>query len=301
MSSKKKLKQDAESGSDAPTCSVSSITPGMPWHAEYLKAADRAMLMECQRNEAKKRVEELEEALHEIYQSTSCTTTQYELIEKVLRPGAGWVRLDEACPHCENPWLWHLPEYLTGEELQCPACKAHKTDSGTWIMPETGLSSQNDDVDATGPGTSRGTDADGAPRTCVDSPALPGCIPRLVRSWRVGSTAPSRTTQPWHNRHDPASEKSGTPGKSSPRSRRADGCCQWQVGKAHAQLTATGHAAVISRIMAPHQQDQIGRSRGRPSRRPGASRRLSGKERHRPETGRSPARHIWQRNVWAKE
>ena len=41
---------------------------------------------------------------------------------------------------------------------------------------------QNDDVDATGPGTSLGTDADGAPRTCGDSPALPGCIPRLVRS-----------------------------------------------------------------------------------------------------------------------
>ena len=40
----------------------------------------------------------------------------------------------------------------------------------------------NDDVDATGPGTSLGTDADGAPRTCGDLPALPGCIPRLVRS-----------------------------------------------------------------------------------------------------------------------
>ena len=40
----------------------------------------------------------------------------------------------------------------------------------------------NVDVDATGPGTSLGTDADGAPRTCGDLPALPGCIPRLVRS-----------------------------------------------------------------------------------------------------------------------
>ncbi len=38
------------------------------------------------------------------------------------------------------------------------------------------------DVDATGPGTSLGTDADGTPRTCGDLPALPGCIPRLVRS-----------------------------------------------------------------------------------------------------------------------
>ena len=38
----------------------------------------------------------------------------------------------------------------------------------------------NVDVDATGPGRSLGTDADGAPRTCGDLPALPGCIPRLV-------------------------------------------------------------------------------------------------------------------------
>lgn len=37
-------------------------------------------------------------------------------------------------------------------------------------------------MDATGPGTSLGTDADGTPRTCGDLPALPGCIPRLVRS-----------------------------------------------------------------------------------------------------------------------
>ena len=44
------------------------------------------------------------------------------------------------------------------------------------------VSAPNADVDATGPGTSLGTDADGAPRTCGDLPALPGCIPRLVRS-----------------------------------------------------------------------------------------------------------------------
>jgi hypothetical protein len=72
-----------------------------------------------------------------------------------------------------------------------------------------------------------------------------------------------------------ASEKSGTPGKSPSRSRRAAGCCQRQVGNAHAQLTATGHATFISRIMAPRQQDQIARSRGWQSRRPGTNRPLS--------------------------
>lgn len=66
-----------------------------------------------------------------------------------------------------------------------------------------------------------------------------------------------------------------TPGKSPPRSRRAAGCCQWQVGKAHAQLPATGNGAFISRIKAPSQQDQIGRSRGWWSRRPGTNRPLS--------------------------
>ena len=126
---------------------------------------------------------------------------------------------------------------------------------------------------------------------------MPGCIPRLVRSWRVGSgsTAPRRTTRFCRNRPDPTSEKSGSAGKSSPRSRRADGCCQRQVGKAHAQLIATGHGTVISRIMVPRQQDQIGRSRGMPACRPGASRRLSGKVRHQPGTSRSPVRY------WTKE
>jgi hypothetical protein len=110
-----------------------------------------------------------------------------------------------------------------------------------------------------------------------------------------GSTAPRRTTRLCRNRPDPASEKSGSAPKSSPRSRRAGDCCQRQVGKAHAQLTATGHGAFISRIMAPRQQDQIGRSRGRPARRPRASRWLSGKARHRPGTSRSPVRY------WTKE
>ena len=110
-----------------------------------------------------------------------------------------------------------------------------------------------------------------------------------------GSTAPRRTTRFCRNRPDPTSEKSGSAGKSSPRSRRADGCCQRQVGKAHAQLIATGHGTVISRIMVPRQQDQIGRSRGMPACRPGASRRLSGKVRHQPGTSRSPVRY------WTKE
>lgn len=81
----------------------------------------------------KKRIEELEETLNEIYHATSCTTGQMEMIEKVTRPGAGWVRLDAPCPHCKNPWLWRLPEYLTGEERQCPACKAYKGDNSEWI------------------------------------------------------------------------------------------------------------------------------------------------------------------------
>jgi hypothetical protein len=95
-----------------------------------------------------------------------------------------------------------------------------------------------------------------------------------------GSTAPRRTTRLCRNPPAPASEKSGTPGKSSPRSRRAAWCCQRQVGNAHAQLTATGHGTVISRIMAPRQQDQIGRSRGKnaPDRKPSARQSdLSGK------------------------
>ena len=37
-------------------------------------------------------------------------------------------------------------------------------------------------MDATGPRRSRGAGADGAPRTCGDWPALPGCIPCFVRS-----------------------------------------------------------------------------------------------------------------------
>lgn len=78
-----------------------------------------------------------------------------------------------------------------------------------------------------------------------------------------GSTVPRRTTQICRKRPATASEKSGSSEKYSPRPRRVDGCCQRQVGKAHTQLTATGHGTVISRIMAPRQQNQIGRSRGK--------------------------------------
>lgn len=40
--------------------------------------------LERERNEAKKRAEELEDALSRIYHVTSCTTMQFEIIEEVL-------------------------------------------------------------------------------------------------------------------------------------------------------------------------------------------------------------------------
>jgi len=103
--------------------------------------------------------------------------------------------------------------------------------------------------------------------------------PRLAERRDSAETSPPRQAK-----------NPGRPEKLSPRSRRADGCCQRQVGKAHAQLPTTGHGTIISRIMAPSQQGQIGSSRVWPSRRSGASRWLSGKARHRPGTSRSSVR-----------
>jgi hypothetical protein len=71
----------------------------------------------------------------------------------------------------------------------------------------------NVEVDATGPGTSLGTDADGAPRTCGDLPALPGCIPRLVRSPAARRIATGcRTPGLYQNAPEAQAESSETPG-----------------------------------------------------------------------------------------
>ena len=54
----------------------------------------------------------------------------------------------------------------------------------------------------------------GLGKPATDGSALPGCIPRLVRFWLVGSgsTWPRRTPGLWQKRPGPASEKSGAPG-----------------------------------------------------------------------------------------